>query len=134
VVGIGKVGGLGNLSRHSSSGSAEVVDAIPDLGDDEESGSRIAEADVDRQGGIVRVRRQLEAPLPTVGRGQLQHQFLCRKVSCIARLRHEVSAEPDRERPPERDANGRPGGDRRALAVTRLEVADFGLAQTDPMT
>jgi hypothetical protein len=98
-MGLGEVTRVGNLPRHPSHGRAEVIDAIPDLGDDDDPGSTIAKADVDRQRGVLRLRRQLEAPIATVRGGKPKHEFLCSEVSCILRLGHDISAEPDRQRP-----------------------------------
>jgi hypothetical protein len=133
-MGIGAVARLGDLARHSSNGRAEVVDAIPDLSDDHDPGSTVAKTDVDRQRRILWPRRSLEAPLAIVRRGKPKEQFLCGEMSGVLRLGHEITAEPDGQWSPKSDPDGRPGGDRRSLPGTRLEVANLRLAETDPLT
>jgi hypothetical protein len=122
---------LGDLSRHRSSCGPEIVEAIPDLDNDEQPMPPVAKADVDRQRGIGRARRQLELRRAVIRRGEAKQELLSGEVSRVSRCRNDVAGEANRQRPTKGDPDRGPRCDGRALTVTGLEMADLRLAKTD---
>ena len=99
-----------------------VVDAVPDLAEDQESLMIVSEADVDRS---ERARLGFERADSAVCPCEPEDKLLDREVAAIARLRRRSGSREARcEGPIDDDPDADPEGERRAGAATLLQIGN----------
>ena len=126
---------LSDLATGRTGRGADVVEAVPDLEQNQNPVQPIDLADIDRSRGIVGPCRKLEARGSARRGCEAEDQLLGHKVAGIAWRRvGDVSAESDGKRSLQRDPDRNPRLEGGASTVAELQVADLRLAQADPVT
>jgi hypothetical protein len=111
--------GFGGLSVTRPDRGAEVVEAVPDLDEDVLAGGP-GQDHVRRVPRVAWIARCLEPAGPAPADRQSQEQLLGGEVAGIAQRFDDVTAEPDRDGPVERDPDRDPRLDGGSRAVPAL--------------
>ena len=124
--------GFGSLPMEAPNRRSQVLEAVPDLGDDEHAMEVVAQSDVDRECRVGGPCRQLKPCVNSVFGREAKDKLLRAQVACIAGLRVDGPGEANAERPPDSNSVRDPKTKRRAGAVAEVHLADSRLMDPKP--